>query len=136
MYILRGPDRRTGSDRIRMSRVWFPDLSLCPLPAPERTVCLSGLWIPGALNMGSVVAILRVLPESVEINLDDLKATLRKNVPSIQDIAEEPIAFGLKALKVAAVVGDDEGGTEPLEKAIAAIPGVASVETIDLNRMI
>jgi translation elongation factor EF-1beta len=39
-------------------------------------------------------------------------------------------------LKVAAIVGDDEGGTEPLELAIASIKGVASAETIDLNRML
>jgi elongation factor 1-beta len=86
--------------------------------------------------MGSVVAILRVLPESAEVNINQLKAELKKKVSAIQDIAEEPIAFGLKALKIAAVIGDDEGGTDPLEAAIAAVPGVANVETIDLNRMI
>ena len=86
--------------------------------------------------MGSVVAILRVMPESIDVDLGKLTMTIRKTIPSVQDIAEEPIAFGLKALKVAAIVGDDEGGTEPLEKAIAAIHGVASAETIDLNRMI
>jgi elongation factor 1-beta len=86
--------------------------------------------------MGGVVAILRVMPESVDVDLDQLKKAIRVNIPAVQDIAEEPIAFGLKALKVAAIVGDDEGGTEPLEKALAAIDGVASAETIDLNRMI
>jgi elongation factor 1-beta len=86
--------------------------------------------------MGSVVAILRVMPESIDVDLGKLTITIRKTIPAIQDIAEEPIAFGLKALKVAAIVGDDEGGTEPLEKALAAINGVASAETIDLNRMI
>ncbi|MDD1673964.1 MAG: elongation factor 1-beta [Methanomicrobiales archaeon] len=86
--------------------------------------------------MGSVVAILRVMPESIDVDLGKLTVTIRKTIPAVQDIAEEPIAFGLKALKVAAIVGDDEGGTEPLEKAIAAIKGVASAETIDLNRMI
>jgi len=86
--------------------------------------------------MGSVVAILRVMPESLDVDLEQLKKTIRKKVPAVQDIAEEPIAFGLKALKIAAIVGDEEGGTEPLEKAIAAIEGVASAETIDLNRMV
>ncbi|MDD1677812.1 MAG: elongation factor 1-beta [Methanomicrobiales archaeon] len=86
--------------------------------------------------MGAVVAILRVMPESVDVNLEELKKAIRTRVPSVQDIAEEPIAFGLKALKVAAIVGDDEGGTEPLELALAAIDGVASAETIDLNRML
>ncbi len=86
--------------------------------------------------MGSVIAILRVMPESAEVDLEQLKKAIRINVPAVQDIAEEPIAFGLKALKVAAIVGDDEGGTEPLELALAAVDGVASAETIDLNRML
>jgi elongation factor 1-beta len=86
--------------------------------------------------MGSVVAIIRVMPESVDVNLEHLKKAIRSNIPAVQDIAEEPIAFGLKALKVAAIVGDNEGGTEPLEQALAAIDGVASAETIDLNRML
>ncbi len=86
--------------------------------------------------MGSVVAIIRVMPESTDVDLEQLKKAIRINVPAVQDIAEEPIAFGLKALKVAAIVGDDEGGTEPLELALAAVDGVASAETIDLNRML
>lgn len=106
------------------------------MQAPERPVCLYQVWVQGAVTMGSVVAILRVMPESVDIDLNRLKKDLKKNVTAIQDIREEPIAFGLKALKIAAIVGDDEGGTEPLEKAIGSIQGVASVETIDLNRMI
>jgi elongation factor 1-beta len=90
----------------------------------------------GGHDMGGVIAIIRVMPESVDVDLEQLKKTIRQEIPAIQDIAEEPIAFGLKALKVAAIVGDDEGGTEPLELALAAIDGVASAETIDLNRML
>lgn len=86
--------------------------------------------------MGNVIAILRVMPESIDIDLKQLSINLKKQVPSIQDIKEEPIAFGLKALKVAAIISDKEGGTEPLEKSIGAVKGVASAETIDLNRMI
>jgi elongation factor 1-beta len=86
--------------------------------------------------MGGVIAIIRLMPESVDVDLEKLKKTIRSEIPAVQDIAEEPIAFGLKALKIAAIVGDDEGGTEPLEQALAAIDGVASAETIDLNRML
>ncbi len=86
--------------------------------------------------MGTVVAVLRVMPDSVEVNLEDLKAAMRKQVPGIQDIREEPIAFGLKALKLAVVVGDEEGGTDAIEQALNSVPGVASAETIDVNRMI
>lgn len=106
------------------------------MQAPECPVCLYKVRVQGTVIMGSVVAILRVMPESVDVDLNRLKKDLKTKVKAIQDIGEEPIAFGLKALKIAAIVGDDEGGTEPLEKAISSIPGIASVETIDLNRMI
>ena len=86
--------------------------------------------------MGKVVAVLRVMPDSAELDLEQLKASMRKQVPGIQDIREEPIAFGLKALKLAVVVGDEEGGTDAVETALNNVPGVASAETIDINRMI
>ncbi|MDI6718676.1 MAG: elongation factor 1-beta [Methanomicrobiales archaeon] len=86
--------------------------------------------------MGKVVAVLRVMPESVEADLEELKASMRKKVPGIQDIREEPIAFGLKALKLAVVVGDEEGGTDAVEQSLRSVSGVASAETIEVNRMI
>lgn len=86
--------------------------------------------------MGGVLAIMRVMPESAEVDISALKAEIKRKMPQVREIAEEPIAFGLKALKVAAVVKDDEGGTEPVEAAIASIRGVASVETIDLDRLL
>jgi elongation factor 1-beta len=46
----------------------------------------------------------------------------------------KPIAFGLKAILVAFVVSDAEGGTEPVEAAFSKVPGVesVSVENVDL----
>jgi ABC-type phosphonate transport system ATPase subunit len=46
------------------------------------------------------------------------------------------ISAELVSGEVLAIVGDNEGGTEPLEKVIGSFAGIASVETIDLNRMI
>jgi elongation factor 1-beta len=65
-----------------------------------------------------------------------LEADLRKKVPSIQDVGVEPIAFGLKALKIAVIVEDGEGGTEAVEEALASVPGVSQAETVCVNRMI
>jgi elongation factor 1-beta len=53
--------------------------------------------------MGNVVLILRVMPESPDVDLEDLKSRLRAEVKGLQDIREEPIGFGLKALKIAVV---------------------------------
>ncbi len=86
--------------------------------------------------MGKVAAVLRIMPDSAESNLVDLEKEMRKRVRGIQDVATEPIAFGLKALKVAVVVGDDEGGTDMIEKALSEVPHVGQVETFAVNRMI
>ena len=86
--------------------------------------------------MGKVAAVLRIMPDSADVNLKDLEQSIRKRVKGIQDVATEPIAFGLAALKIAVVVGDDEGGTDMVEKALSEVPHVGQVETIAVNRMI
>ena len=50
--------------------------------------------------MGSVAVIVRVMPDSPEVDLVKLKSMLKEKLPGIQDIQEEPIGFGLKALKL------------------------------------
>lgn len=83
--------------------------------------------------MGSVALILKVMPESPDIDLEAMKVAMRAKVPSIQDIQEEPIGFGLKALKVMAVVSDQGGETDALEEALATIEGVERAEIVELT---
>ncbi|WP_440949735.1 elongation factor 1-beta [Methanosphaerula subterraneus] len=83
--------------------------------------------------MGSVALILKVMPESPDVDLEALKAAMRAKVPSIQDIQEEPIGFGLKALKVMAVVSDQGGETDAIEEAISTIEGVERAEIAELT---
>src|SRR5947199_156284 len=51
----------------------------------------------------------------------------------LRDLKEQPVAFGLKAILAIAVVGDAEGGSDRLEQSLAALPGVGSVETVDVT---
>jgi len=83
--------------------------------------------------MGSVVAILRVMPESPEVDLEKLKKDLKTALPGIQDVKEEPIGFGLKALKLAAIVNDAGGETDALEGKLNAVPGVERAEIIEVT---
>ena len=83
--------------------------------------------------MGSVAVILRVMPESPEINIEDLKLALKKKLPGIQEMKEEPIGFGLKALKVLAVVNDAGGETDAVEKSLNEVPGVERAEIIEVT---
>jgi elongation factor 1-beta len=84
-------------------------------------------------DMGTVAAIIKVMPESPEINLENLKVQIREKVPSVHDIREEPIGFGLKALKVVAIVNDQGGQTDSLEAAIQSIPGVERAEVVEVT---
>ena len=83
--------------------------------------------------MGSVAVILRVMPESPEINLEDLKKALKQKLPAIQEIKEEPIGFGLKALKLLAVVNDAGGETDAIERSLNEVAGVERAEIIEVT---
>jgi elongation factor 1-beta len=83
--------------------------------------------------MGSVAVIIRVMPESPEINLAELKIALKQKLPGIQDMQEEPIGFGLKAIKLAAVVNDAGGETDAIEQLLNEIPGVERAEIIEVT---
>jgi elongation factor 1-beta len=83
--------------------------------------------------MGSVALIMRVMPESPEVDLEQLKGALKQKLPGIQDIREEPIGFGLRAIKFAAIVNDAGGETDAIEKSLNEIPGVERAEIIEVT---
>jgi elongation factor 1-beta len=83
--------------------------------------------------MGCVALILRVMPESPDVDLTALQEAIRRKVPAVQDIREEPIGFGLKALKIAALVHDSGGETDAVETSISSIPGVERAEIIEVT---
>lgn len=85
---------------------------------------------------------LKVMPESPEINLDELS---KKLINLIQEYTEstnpentkveyEPIAFGLKATILKFAVDEAKGGTDSLEEKIAALEEVANVEVTGISR--
>ena len=88
--------------------------------------------------MGEVLATIKVMPESPEVDLEKMKADIQASIPEgteFHKIEEEPIAFGLVALKVMVIVGDEEGGTEAAEANLAKVNGVNSVEVTDIGRL-
>jgi len=76
--------------------------------------------------MGMVALELKIMPESTEVDLEKIKDEISKKI-KIQDSKIEPIAFGLKALKILVVVPDKETGD--IEGKIKEIKGVSEVET-------
>ena len=88
--------------------------------------------------MGEVVATMKVMPESPEVDLELLKTDIQAVMPDdaeLHKIDEEPIAFGLVALNVMFIIEDGEGGTEATEQNVLGLPDVASVEVFDTRRL-
>ncbi len=67
---------------------------------------------------------LRIMPASAETDLEKVKAEISKKI-KVQDSKIEPLAFGLKALKILVVVPD---GQQNVEEEIRKIEGVGEVE--------
>ncbi|MEA1994476.1 MAG: elongation factor 1-beta [Euryarchaeota archaeon] len=87
----------------------------------------------------NTVAILRVMPESPELDKEALKKSIENGVPQnmkIHKIEEEPIAFGIVALNAFVLLNDKEGGVENIEKEIKDIKDVSEVDTTDVRRLL
>ena len=88
--------------------------------------------------MARVIITIRVMPEGVEVDLDDLLERIRKNVPEGTDVrANEvvPVAFGLKALRINLARDESLGGTDDIEEALGNLEGVAQVEVETVSRI-
>ncbi len=91
--------------------------------------------VKGVLMARNVILTLQVMPESVEVSLDAIKDELKKLeiIGQIKDMKEEPVAFGLKSLKVLTILPDEGGLTDKIEEAVRKIKGVRSAETVGVT---
>jgi len=88
--------------------------------------------------MGKVAANIKVMPESPEVDLDDLQDRLEQSLPEgakINSIERDDVAFGLVALLPTVIVPDDAGGTEAVEEAFTDVEDVESVSVEEVGRL-
>jgi elongation factor 1-beta len=88
--------------------------------------------------MGKVAANMKIMPQSPEIDLDELQERLEASLPEgaqINGFERDDVAFGLVALLPTVIVADDAGGTEVVEEAFADVEGVESVSVEDVGRI-
>ena len=88
--------------------------------------------------MGEVVATIKLMPESPEMDVAKVESEIKSAIPEnteLHSIEEEPIAFGLVALNIMVVVDDAEGGTEQIEENLSKLEDVASIEVVDVRRL-
>lgn len=88
--------------------------------------------------MGKVAASIKVMPQSPEIDLDDLQERLETALPEgakINGVEREEVAFGLVALYPTVIVPDDAGGTETVEESFSEVENVESVSVENVGRI-
>ena len=90
-------------------------------------------------EMAKLAVIVKVLPEDINVNLDELVSKIKEKLPEkyeLKDYRKEPIAFGLQALLISVIMPENvEGGTEELEKIIAGVSGVGEVSVEYVSRI-
>jgi translation elongation factor aEF-1 beta len=86
------------------------------------------------LKMGDVLVILKVMPEGLESDIEEISKDLENiGIGKFNSLEKEPIAFGLMALKPSYVVEDTGGVSDLLEEKIKEIRGVKTAEVISAS---
>ncbi|MHA1679955.1 MAG: elongation factor 1-beta [Promethearchaeota archaeon] len=99
--------------------------------------------------MARNLCVMKILPEDTDVDLkllqDQIEKALQEDIKDVDGnhqlcqlmkCVEEPIAFGLKALKIHAAMPENmAGGTTPVEEALEKLPGVQRVETEIVTRL-
>lgn len=85
--------------------------------------------------MGNVLVTYRIMPEGPEVSTSDLKHKIEAigKVAQRFEVAEEPFAFGLKVITAKFIVADGSGLTDKIEDSLNKLPGVSSVECLEVG---
>jgi len=88
--------------------------------------------------MAKVLVSMKIFPTGTEVNLNQLKQTIEKNLPkdtSAYGFAEEPIAYGLNALIAHILIPEEKSGSlEEVENNLKNIEGVSQIEIYMVRR--
>ena len=91
--------------------------------------------------MANVVITFRIMPESPEEDLARIEKEAKQKIQAYAGKGDTkttitPLAFGLKSIDIIFIMDEKKGATDPLEKQIAGIAGVNSVEVTDVRRAV
>jgi elongation factor 1-beta len=89
--------------------------------------------------VAKVIISFKVMPESAESDLEKIKVTLKESIEGFGgvingEMTEEPVAFGLKFVKVSFSYDEDKGTTDDLEEKITEDENIQSVEVLSVSR--
>lgn len=91
--------------------------------------------------MAKAVITVKIMPESPATDLAKLEKEAKKVITDFAGKGEtkseqEPVAFGLKALKIMFIMDESKGSPDPVAEKITNIKGVNSAEIVDVRRAI
>jgi len=89
--------------------------------------------------MALAVATIKVMPSSPETDLTSLEKKVKEKIVEFAGEGEtkteiEPVAFGLKALKILFVLDEKKGSPDPIAEEVEKLEEVASAEIVDVRR--
>jgi elongation factor 1-beta len=88
--------------------------------------------------MADMLVSMKIFPSDITVDLNQLRQQIENSLPkdsSVRKFAEEPIAFGLKALIAHILIPEDkQDSLEKIENVIKQINGVSNVETFMMQR--
>jgi translation elongation factor aEF-1 beta len=84
--------------------------------------------------MGKISCVYKVMPEDSETDLEKIKDQIRE-ILEVEDLGEEEVAFGLKAVKVSTITTDEEGGTDAVEEKLEKLEDIQSYELEHFDKM-
>jgi elongation factor 1-beta len=86
--------------------------------------------------MGDVAINYRLLPESPDVNLEELTARIKAALPEgvkLHKSTTKPFAFGLSAIEVLVVMKDSGGLSDQTEENLQKVEGIQSVELLEMS---
>ena len=88
--------------------------------------------------MGQAIVTLKIMPESPSTDLKKIQEEATKKIIAkggkVGKVEFEPIAFGLKALKLIFLIDEEKGDTEGIATDCQSIKSVNSAEITDMRR--
>lgn len=100
------------------------------------------MWIRRTkLKMAQAIATIKIMPASPEIDLKALEEKIKSEIESFAGEGDtrteiEPVAFGLKSIKITFVVDESKGSPDPIAEKAEQLEEVNSAEIVDVRRAV
>ena len=91
--------------------------------------------------MANVIVTLKIMPTSPEVDMAKLEEAIKEKIKAFAGDGEtkseiEPVAFGLKSLKIMFVADESKGSPDPIAEEVAGMEEVNSAEISDVRRAV